>query len=183
MAYIHPECLSSHLEIIKLSYDFLGYLIIKLQSRISQLPKLVIWDITHNPSINLMLFSSIYLTEFVSFLREIKWTKLRGHSERNRSSWTYLTASRSWLAICFLLLEGVTHMALIPQIAGTASFSQTTGPLGLPSNTSQLLTEGALLMTSLWKLTVPNWSVFEFGLVSFELVSLDLSSAEDERIL
>ena len=74
-------------------------------------------------------------------------------------------------------------MALIPQIAGTASFSQTTGPLGLPSNTSQLLTEGALLMTSLWKLTVPNWSVFEFGLVSFELVSLDLSSAEDERIL
>ena len=114
---------------------------------------------------------------------EIKWPIPRGDDERNRSSWTHLTASRSWLAMCFLLLEGVTHMALMPQIAGTASFSQTIGPLGVPSNASRLLTEGALWMTSLWKLTVPNWSLFEFGPASFELVSSDLSSAEDERIL
>lgn len=45
-------------------------------------------------------------------------------------------------------------MALMPQIAGTASFLQTIGPFSFPSNSSS--TEGVLLMTSLQKLTVPN---------------------------
>ena len=78
----------------------------------------------------------------------------------------YLTASSNWLAMCFLLLEGVTQIALMPQTAGTPSFSQMIAPLRLPSKTSELLTERVLFLTSLLKLISPNWREVELCLAT-----------------
>ena len=78
----------------------------------------------------------------------------------------YLTASSNWLAMCFLLLEGVTQIALTPQTAGTASFSQMIAPLRFPSKTSELLTERVLFLTSLLKLISPNWREVELCLAT-----------------
>lgn len=75
-------------------------------------------------------------------------------------------------------------MALIPQAAGTASFSQMIAPLRLLSKSSEHSREGALSLTSLLKLTSPNWRVVEFGLAaSFIVVPSDAPSAKHERIL
>jgi hypothetical protein len=75
-------------------------------------------------------------------------------------------------------------MALIPQAAGTASFSQMIAPLRFLSKTSEQSREGALSLTSLLKLTSPNWRVVEFGLAaSFIVVPSDAPSTKHERIL
>jgi hypothetical protein len=75
-------------------------------------------------------------------------------------------------------------MALIPHKAGTASFSQMIAPLRFPSKTSEQSREGALFLTSLLKLTSPNWRVVEFGLAaSFIVVPSDAPSTKQERIL
>lgn len=86
--------------------------------------------------------------------------------------------------MCFLLLELVIQMALIPQTAGTGSFSQMTDPFRFPSNTSGHWRQGALLCTSLLSLISPNWRVFECCLgASFVVLPLDPSSTERERSL
>lgn len=76
----------------------------------------------------------------------------------------YLTASSRLLAMCFLLLEGVTQMALMPHTAGRALFLHRITPSWLSS--SGLLTI-SFLMISLWRLTPPNWRVVEFLFFSF----------------
>lgn len=75
-------------------------------------------------------------------------------------------------------------MALIPQIAGTASFARNTAPVCFSSNATGLIAEGALFTASLWKLIPPNWSVDEFDPLSFALVPLMLFGASEfERTL
>jgi hypothetical protein len=69
------------------------------------------------------------------------------HEKHNRRKFLiYLTASSNWLAMCFLLLEGVTQMALMPQTAATGSFSQM---ITLPSIISESLIFTGLFSTSL----------------------------------
>lgn len=84
--------------------------------------------------------------------------------------------------MCFLLLAGETQMALMPQTAGTASFSQNNAPF-FSSNTEVLQTEGALLTTSLWKLISPKWSLVGLVLSSFVLAPSDLPPTEVENTL
>ena len=74
-------------------------------------------------------------------------------------------------------------MALMPQTAGTPFSSQNIAPFRLPSKASELVIEGALLITSLRKITSPNRRVVEFGLASFVVISSALSSSEVERTL
>jgi len=83
----------------------------------------------------------------------------------------------------FLLLEGVTQIALMPQRAGTASSSQTTAPLWFPFNTLRESTAVTFLMASLCKMTSPNWRVVEFGLEFFLAAHLGLLSTEHVRTL
>lgn len=83
----------------------------------------------------------------------------------------------------FLLLEEVTHTALMPQTAGMASFSQKIAPLWFPFSGFGQLTEGILFMTSLCNIIFPNWRLVEFDLVSFVLVSSVLSLTEHDRTL
>ena len=86
--------------------------------------------------------------------------------------------------MCFLLLEGVTQIALMPQTAGTASSSQMIAPLRLPSETSELLTERVLFLISLLKLISPNWRVVELGLpTSLVVVPSDPPFGEPEQTL
>lgn len=75
----------------------------------------------------------------------------------------------------FLLLEGETQIARMPQRAGTASFSHKIIPSWIPS--SGFLTE-SLLVNSLWRLKPPNWRGDEF-FFSFACMLL-FSSAELE---
>lgn len=74
-------------------------------------------------------------------------------------------------------------MALMPQTAGMASFSQTIAPLWFPFSRSGQLTEGVLFMTSLCNIIFPNWRVVEFDLVSLVLASSVLSPTEHDRTL
>jgi len=74
-----------------------------------------------------------------------------------QSQLSYLTASSNWIAMPFLLLEGVTQMALMPQAAAVGSLSQKIAP----SIFSESLTLATFLWTSLWKITFPNWRVVE----------------------
>lgn len=77
----------------------------------------------------------------------------------HRGMENYLAASSKWVAMCFLLLDGETQMALMPHTAGTASSSQKIAPIRFSSNTLSLATGGALLTASLWKIALPNWRV------------------------
>jgi hypothetical protein len=96
---------------------------------------------------------------------------------------SYLTASSNWLAMCFLLLDGVTQIALMPQTAGTVS-SQMIAPLRIPSETSELLTEQVLFLISLLKLISPNWRVVELCLAtSLAVVPSDPPFSELEQTL
>lgn len=52
---------------------------------------------------------------------------------------SYLAVSRKWLAMCFLLFAGANQIALIPQTAGTASFSHRIAQLELSSSTRETL--------------------------------------------
>lgn len=85
--------------------------------------------------------------------------------------------------MCFLLLEGVTQIALIPQTAGIASSSQMIAPLWFPANISRQLTVETFFVASLRKMISPNWRVVEFDLELFVAAPLDLPSTEHERAL
>ena len=83
----------------------------------------------------------------------------------------------------FLLLEGVTQIALMPQRAGTASSSQTTAPLWFPFITLKESAAVTFFMASLCKMTSPNWRVVEIGLEFFLAAHLDVSTTEPVRTL
>lgn len=95
----------------------------------------------------------------------------------------YLTASSNRLAMPFLLFEGVTHMALMPQTAGTASFSHIIVPLCFSSTAFEERTEEALLITSLCKLISPNWRVAECDLHFFRILPSVLSPPKHDKSL
>lgn len=73
-------------------------------------------------------------------------------------------------------------MDLMPQTAGTASFSQKIAPF-FSSNNKVLLAEVALLTTSLWKLISPKWSTVGLLLSSFLLAPSDVPPTEVENTL
>ncbi|KAK8588867.1 hypothetical protein V6N13_087761 [Hibiscus sabdariffa] len=75
--------------------------------------------------------------------------KVEAFIERTKASRLYLTASNNRVAMPFILLQGVTQIALMPQTAPTASVLHRIAPLRLSCDTS----EAAFFMTSLCKTT------------------------------
>lgn len=142
------------------------------------------WDLSRT-SPSLKLFLQMILSSNQDIVKI--WHNLKILKRPEKDSWfptyvirtAYLAASNNWVAICFLLEAGATHIALIPQEAGTGSVSRKMAPIKSSADSSCLGSRTVFFLASLWKLMLPNWSTDESSLLFLAMELSELLEVSD----